>query len=276
VHRQGFVPIDAETFAVITQFYEFDLGLPLDARVVEKWESDLARFEKVVFTTQSGERVPGDLALPKQGEPPFPCVFLLHGLGTSRDRWWREDREALPLGLLEAGIAVFAIDLRFHGERSAENDYQSPVFLTLGDSLFIRNRDMVIQSTIDSRRGLSYLRTREDIDDTRIGVLGYSMGGMIALFLSALEGDLGGIVASAVPTWEQPPPIDHFNFAPRTTGPTLLQFGRSDWLSSPEDAKTLLELMPTGRRELVFYNAGHELPTTFASDAAVWLRTRLR
>jgi pimeloyl-ACP methyl ester carboxylesterase len=83
-------------------------------------------------------------------------------------------------------------------------------------------------------------------------------------------------VAAAVPMGEQPPAIDPFNFAPRDRIPTLLQVGRTDFLSSPEDAKMLRDLMPAETRELVFYDAGHQLPTAFASDAAGWLAAHLR
>ena len=277
VHRGGFVPVDSATFALVTQFYDFDKSLPLDTRVVEEWETDAARFEKIVFTTQSGERVPGELALPKKGKQPFPCVLFLHGLGNDRGRWWRDDRKPLPSGLLEQGIAVCTIDLQFHGERSAGNDYQSPVYLTFGNSLFVRNRDMVIQSTIDSRRALMYLRQRPEVDSTRMGVMGYSMGAMIALQLSALEPDLRTVVVSAVPAIEQPLPIDHFNFAARSRVSTLLQFGRTDWLSSPQDAETLLKLLQGKANKLTLYESGHQLPPEkYVPDALAWLVEKLK
>jgi len=276
-HRAHFAPADSMLFDLVTRFYDFDKSLPLDARTIENSETEIARFEKVVFTTQSGERVPCELALPKKGGPSFPCVMFLHGLGNDRDRWWRDDRKPLLTGLLEQGIAVFTIDLQFHGERSSRNDFQSPVYLTFGNSLFVRNRDMVIQSTIDSRRALLYLRQRLEIDSTRIGVMGYSMGAMIALQLSVLEQDLRTVVISAVPTTEQPLPIDHFNFAVRSRVPTLLQFGRTDWLSSPQDAEMLLKLLEGKGNKLTFYESGHQLPPEkYVPDALGWMLEKLR
>lgn len=276
VHRKGFVPTADEVFSVIRQFYDYDSVLPLDARTVDEWEDEDGKFKTIVFTTSSGERVPGDLVLPRNGEPPYPGVLLLHGLGNDRDRWWDGHRAALPKGLLAAGIAVLTIDLRFHGQRSAANDYQPPVYLTMGNSLFIRSRNMLIQSTIDSRRALDFLAQREEIDGDRIAVLGYSMGGMISLYLASLEEHLVAIVASAVPTTEQPLPIDHFNFAARTHTTVLLQIGRDDWLSSPEDARRLRDLLRSDDRQLIFYDAGHRLPPKFATDAAAWLDEKLR
>ena len=202
-------------------------------------------------------------------------MLFLHGLGSSKDRWWREDRESLLDGLLEINVAVFAIDLRFHGERSVQNEYQSPVYLTFGNTLFIRSRDMIIQSTIDSRRALSYLTTRKEIDPGRISVVGYSMGGMIAIYLSALEDNFSTVVACAVPTTEQPIPIDHYNFAARSKIPTLLLIGSKDWLSSPDDARLLYKLLPPEDKKLVFYESGHKLPPEFKSDVFIWLKKRL-
>ena len=102
------------------------------------------------------------------------------------------------------------------------------------------------------------------------------MGGMIALYLSALEDGLVAVAACAVPTTEQPLPNDHFNFAARAKAPTLLLIGRDDWLSSPQDAETLRGLLPVEKRQLTFYDSGHKLPAQFAVDAATWLRARLQ
>ena len=276
IHRSDFVVARDDLFFVVRQFYDFDVALPLDSRTVDSWQDDVARFENIVFTTSSGERVPGDLALPLAGEPPYPAVLLIHGLNSNRDYWWRPDRESLPKGLLETGVAVLTIDLRFHGARSAANDYQPPALMTMnGSELFVRSRDMTIQSTIDSRRALDVLIERPEIDGSRIGVVGYSMGGMIALYLSALEPELAAVVAAAVPTREQELPTDHFNFAARAAMPILLQNGRTDWLSSPEDAERLRGLVPSDLASLRLYAAGHRLPPAFAADAASWLRERL-
>lgn len=276
VHRRGFEPVDDARFGILTQFFDLDASVPLEARAVESWDEDAARNEKVVFTTQSGERVPGWLSLPVEEGARVPCVLLLHGLGNSKERWEREDRSPLRERLLAAGIGVLAIDLRYHGERSSTNDYQSPVYLTLGNTLFVRSRDMVIQSTIDARRALAMLRERPEVDPKRLGVVGYSMGSMLSLILGALEPDVAAIVASAVPTTEQPMPIDPFQFAPRVGPPVLLQIGRTDWLSSPEDAERLVGLLPAKGSALRFYDAPHQLPPVFATDAAAWLIGQFR
>ncbi len=276
VHRADFQPVTDEVFAVVELFYDLDETLPLETRIVEEWETESGRFAKLVYTTQSGERVPGDLVRPVGGGGPFPAVLLLHGLGNDRDRWWEDDRRSLPEGLIEAGIAVMTIDLRYHGERSAQNDYESPVYLTFGNDLHVRSRDMVVDSTVDARRALRVLRAREDIDASRIAVVGYSMGGSIACRLSTLEPDLAAAVFCAMPMSTQVTATDPFNFAARSNVPTRLLIGRTDWLSSPDDANTLLKLLRNEASELTLYEAGHRLPPQFAIDAREWLLSRLR
>ena len=273
-HRADFTPVTDEVFDVVEQFYSYDRGLPMAPRTVEAWEEDGIAHEKVVFTTQNGDRVPGDLSLP-QVEGRVPVVVLLHGLGNSKDRWTRADRVHLRDSLLASGIGVYAFDLRFHGERSAANDFQNPVYLTFGDSLFTRNRDMIIGSTVDARRALDYLSTRPEIDPDRIAVAGYSLGGLIALYLSALEPRLVTVVGCAVPTTTSPLPTDAFQFASRATVSAALLIGETDWLSSPADARKLHGLLPA-ESELVFFDAGHSLPPEFAIEAASWLLDRLR
>jgi len=275
IHRASFSPASDEVFAVVTQFYEFDRALPLDVRTIERWEDRGRRFETVVFSTSTGERVPGDLVLPSGGQGPYPAVLMVHGLGSNRDRWWEPDRVSLPNSLLDNGIAVLSIDLRLHGARSVANDYQNPVYLTMGNELFVRSRDMTIQSAIDCRRALDVLGERTEIDASKLAVAGYSMGAMIGLYLSALEPELVAVVAAAVPTREQTLPSDPFNFAVRARMPVLLQIGRTDWLSSPEDARRLRDLVPDERGHLRFYDAGHRLPPEFAGHAAEWLAERL-
>jgi len=277
VRRAGFAPMPDAQFEIVRQFYDFDRTLPLDVRVVQKTEDDHSRIEKVVFTSTAHERVPGLLALPKRGRAPYPCVLLVHGLNDSKDYWWDHPRAAdLTSRLLEAGTAVFAIDLRYHGERSAPLDYMAPMYLTFENTLYVRNRDMIIQSAIDCRRALDALRGRTDIDSTRLAAAGVSLGGMISIYLGALEPQLRTIACASTPSHVQLLPADHYSFAARAALPVLLMAGRADWHTSAEDSQTLLGLFPNPDRHLTMYEGGHSLPAAWTAEASVWLQSHLR
>jgi len=276
VRRADFVPLPDPTYGIVTQFYDYDRALPLNLRRVQAGEDERSRYEKLVFDATCHDRVPGRLALPKTGTPPYPCVLLVHGLNDSKDYWWDHPvAPGLTRRLLEAGVAVYAIDLRYHGERSAPLDYMAPMYLTLGDSLYVRNRDMIVQSAIDARRALDVLRERPDIDSGRLAAAGVSMGGMISIVLAALEPELRTIACASTPSHPQQAPADHYTFAARVRQPVLLMAGRRDWHTSPEDTQTLLRLCthPESRRTL--YDSGHGLPAAWTEEAAEWLIGRL-
>lgn len=277
IRREGFQPVDDRAFDILSQFYAYDRGLALDARVVERHEVDKAVIEKVVFTASNGERVPGYFALPKAAEGRVPLVLLMHGLGSSKDWWWdSQPASRLNRSLLANGIATFAIDMELHGERSAANDFQDPMFLTFENTLYIRNRDMLIQSAIDCRRALDYARSRSEVDTSRVALVGSSMGGMLALEVAALEPWVHAVVGAIVPSHRQLLPADHYHFAARVRAPVLLMTGRTDWHSSPEDAQTLLALIGNDDRKLTLYDSGHRLPDEWAAEALDWLLERLR
>lgn len=278
--RPGFLAVSEDVFDVLTQFYSYDTSYPLDARIIETYDEEAYQLEIVVFTNSLDERVPGHLALPTgNGASAKPCVLLLHGLNDSKDKWWDHDIDKHVMeDLLSTGFAVFAIDLRYHGGRAAANDFQRPMYLTFGgNEYFVRSRNMIIQSTIDARRAIDYLETRNDIDKGRIAVLGYSMGGMIAHYLTVLEGDrLAAVVACATPTGKQPLPIDPFQFAFRNTNtPILLLMGKKDWFAGEADAQLLLQTTSARHKELKLYESGHRLPVGYANDAMKWLKARM-
>jgi len=276
VRRADFAPPGDAEFGIVRQFYDYDRTLPLNLRVAQRGEDERSRFEKLVFDATCHDRVPGRLALPRMGTAPYPCVLLVHGLNDSKAYWWDHPVAAgLTRRLLEAGIAVYAIALRYHGERSAPLDYMAPMYLTLGDSLYVRNRDMIVQSAIDARRALDVLRARPDIDAARLAAAGVSMGGMISIVLAALEPDLKTIACASTPSHPQQAPTDHYSFAARVKQPVLLMAGRKDWHTSPEDTQTLLRLCahPGSRRTM--YDSGHGLPEAWTAEAAEWLAGRL-
>ena len=89
--------------------------------------------EKIVFRGARDYRVPGYLAVPKTGTPPYPCVLQIHGMTLSKENFWRSDSyhkgHLLTPALLDAGFAVLALDAQYHGERIIYNDFQSTAIM---------------------------------------------------------------------------------------------------------------------------------------------------
>jgi cephalosporin-C deacetylase-like acetyl esterase len=195
-------PLGEEAYKALVTTYEYDTDVPLEPRIVETDEHSEYIREKIVFRGLRDTRVPGYLGIPKKGSPPYPIVLQIDGLGGSKERWWEEDNwprgGVLTKGLLSSEFAVLALDLPYHGERIAENDYE-PAGRILERREYNALREMTIHSVIDYRRAMDYLATRPEIDTTRIGVIGLSMGGMMTFVLSAIDPRIRVAVAGVTP-----------------------------------------------------------------------------
>ena len=274
-------PIGEDAFAVMREFFEYDRGIPLDAHVASRRDHDGYVREKIVFCGMR-DRVPGFLAVPTEGAGPFPCVILIHGVGGSKEDWWKVESfhsgHALTTSLLDSGMAVLTLDAEFHGERAAGNDFESPEVFIFEKQWFYRARNMVVDSTLDHRRALDYLATREDIDTSRIGVLGYSMGGMMALQLAAVDERISACTSCVAPILKGgTSALGIHNFAPYITNtPVLMMIGREDHRNySVDDAQAVLDLIPTIDRSLEVFESGHKLPIEWTTRAHEWMSAHL-
>ncbi len=95
-----------------------------------------------------------------------PAVILVHMLHRSRHDW-----DAVATRLASEGIAALAIDLRGHGESSAGIEGgETPDYST-----FVR----------DVAAARRYLASRSDVQQTRVGIAGASIGANLAVLEAA-------------------------------------------------------------------------------------------
>ncbi|MBE2318983.1 alpha/beta fold hydrolase [Solirubrobacter sp. CPCC 204708] len=131
-------------------------------------------FEPVSFPATDGVDIKGWF-VPAKGEGPKPAIVFVHGwmwnrLGNVAGKAPIDDRDVdfLPAtkALVDAGYSVLMYDIRGHGESARGRS-----LLSFGP---VEKRDFV--------GAVNYLRTRADVDGERIGSIGISMGGTIALY----------------------------------------------------------------------------------------------
>ncbi|AKB32065.1 hypothetical protein MSSIH_1375 [Methanosarcina siciliae HI350] len=142
--------------------------------------------EEEVFyeNTEAGVTLAGTLTLPRSEEP-FPAVILITGSGAqNRDEEIMGHRPFLVLSdyLTRRGIAVLRIDDRGVGG-STGSFSQATTEDFAGDVL----------------AGIEYLKSREEIDPSRIGLIGHSEGGLIAPIVAVKSPDVAFIVLMAGP-----------------------------------------------------------------------------
>ena len=148
--------------------------------------------EEVTVTTPAGLKLTGTLTLPKtRPAGGAPAVVTITGSGPEeRDEsipgvaGYRPFRQVADT-LGRRGIAVLRLDDRGTGGSDVgPMGANGPTSADFAD---------------DIRAGLAYLRTRHDIDATRLGLVGHSEGGMIAPMIAATDPKLRAVVLMAGP-----------------------------------------------------------------------------
>lgn len=141
--------------------------------------------EEVVYENkEAGVKLAGTLTLP-QSEGPFQAVILITGSGQqNRNEEIVGHRPFLVLSdyLTRQGIAVLRVDDR-----------------GIGGSTGNVSQDTTEDFAGDVLTGVEYLKSREEIDPSRIGLIGHSEGGLIAPMVAVKSPDIAFIVLMAAP-----------------------------------------------------------------------------
>ncbi len=139
--------------------------------------------EDVSFENKNaGITLAGTFTKPKTGAP-FTTVLLITGSGPqNRDEELLGHKPFLVLAdyLTRRGIAVLRVDDR-----------------GVGKSTGVFGTATTVDFAGDVRAGIDYLKTRNDVDAKKIGLIGHSEGGIIAPMVSADSKDVAFIVLMA-------------------------------------------------------------------------------
>jgi dienelactone hydrolase len=215
--------------------------------------------------------IPALLQLPSRGET-APAALLLHGLTS------RKEVLAHTVGttLLLYGVATLAIDLPLHGRRDDPR---------AADSL--RNPLKMVahwrQALAEARLAVAYLVARPEVDSTRLGIVGYSLGAQIAVATAAKEKRIRTVVLAAGGDLPDGTPFttmaralaDPLKSVRAIAGrPLLMVHGRNDRTVRPDQAQRLFDAAGEPK-EIRWLEAGHYLPTEAVDGAALWLKDRL-
>ena len=161
----------------------------VEKKVVVKPQEPKAPFpyleEEIVFHHLSSNfELAGTLTLPK-GEGVFPAILLISGSGP-------QDRNEEILGhkpfliiadyFTKKGYAVLRYDDR--GTAKSGGEFKGATSLDFAS---------------DATSALAYLKTRKDIDTTKIALTGHSEGAMLAAILAASDPSINAIIMLAGP-----------------------------------------------------------------------------
>ncbi len=183
----------------------------LDVRSTASTRADGYRIEHVNYRSDTEERVPALLLIPDAATQanPAPAIVVLHQhngqweLGKSEPAGLAGNRmHHTGVALAREGYVVICPDAVGFEDRTSRHlpgqrfeEFEAMRYLTQGKSLAWKN-------IVDARRAVDVLASRPEVDQTRMGAYGHSMGSTIAWLTGPFEPRLKAIVGNCcLPTY---------------------------------------------------------------------------
>jgi len=124
---------------------------------------------------------------------------------------------------------------------------------------------MLSKQVKDYSRSIDYLATRPDIDTSRLGYYGTSMGGRLGTIILAVEKriKLGLLVSGGLGGYNRYSEVDEINYVSRIETPVLMMNGRYDFIFPLEtNVQPMFDLLGTAEKDksLKIYDTPHYMP----------------
>jgi len=134
---------------------------------------------KFVEVQNEGQKIIGSLHLPENAPKPMPAVVFCHGFAGNRIGKYRL-YVLIARRLAELGIASLRIDFRGSGE--SEGNFSA----------------MTLEGEVsDVLQSIEFLKKQPEIDPERVGILGNSLGGAVAVLAAQKAGNIKSLVLLA-------------------------------------------------------------------------------
>jgi dienelactone hydrolase len=244
------------------QLFTYNAGGQLgyrDAGVVSQAAG--IKVHDISFASPRGGRVQGYLTVPP-GDGKYPAVLFLHGSGGSRLNF-------VPESSWLAGRRVVGMTI--------DSPFVRPSPKLEGLTGLRRERDLAAQAVVDVRRAIDVLQSLDQVDDDRIGILGFSAGAKTAAIAAGVDPRIkaGVIISGGAPKLEafvqaSPAkfrkqvrsilgPTDPALYVGKAKGKLLVQIATGDTLVPQTDLNRLANA--AGDAEVKRYDGGHKLVT---------------
>lgn len=173
-----------EIYKLLKKFPE---KVELQSQILEEVDCDSYVRQKVGYYTEKDDWVTAYVCIPKNLKNKAPVVYCHHQharnfeLGKSEVVGLAGDpNQAYAKELAETGYITFSPDAIAFEER------KSGPFQALAMRL-VQGQTLMAKVIHDVQVGIDYLLTREDVDTQRIGFIGHSYGGRMALWMPTFD-----------------------------------------------------------------------------------------
>ena len=180
-----------------------------DYQVVGEEKRDGYTARKILFNVNAYSRISGYLLIP-DGKGPFPAMNMLHDHGghlyigkekmvrpfdvdtavvNDADLWVEKLYDGQYAGdyFARNGYVVFSADAPMWGERGREEGVDRSKYDIICGNMMMLGRDLSAFMTYDDITGTEFLASLPEVDKSRIGCMGCSMGAYRAWMLAALS-----------------------------------------------------------------------------------------
>jgi eukaryotic-like serine/threonine-protein kinase len=249
-------PVTDDVFQLYKDLYAYE---PADLNAaVESLDdnSDQWHRERIRFTAAYGrELMVAYLFLPRHSKPPYACVVDVPGFSASVFSAGSGEAIRPDSYILRSGRAMLYPIFKGTYERYGGPPSLDPVGV----------RDSLVTWHKDLSRSIDYLQTRKDIDPSKLGYLGHSLGAEIAPVLLATERRLAVAVllsGGLTPVFGKLPEANVINFLPRARTPVLMVNGRYDSILPVESAQEpMFQRLgtPDADKRRVVLDSGHSV-----------------
>ena len=259
-----------------TDVYAYEADEPIAKQDAGRANSDYPIEIRDISFDGGAERVPGFLLVPP-GKGPYPAVIYLHGQGGDR-------LEMLYTASWLAGRRAVAL--------TVESPYSPSRSIELGPGVegLRKERNRTVQGVIELRRAVDLLQSLPQVDDEKIGFVGYSAGARTGAILAGVEPRIKAYVfmsggedsvdefmslvseeqrAEVRPLLEDTDGLKYI--AQASPSKLFFQAGRKDQVV-PKDALETLIKAGSEPKKVSWYDAGHDLAVPKAQrDQIEWL-----
>ncbi len=149
--------------------------------------------EKVEYSVEPNDRVKAYILIPKHIQSLAPAIFCHHQHNGEYDLGKSEvvglvgdPNQSYAVELAQRGYVTLAPDAIAFEERNWSKDSGKAEYFALAERI-VKGQTLLAKVLHDVAAGLDYLITRSEVDQNRLGFIGHSYGGRMAIWSPAFD-----------------------------------------------------------------------------------------